>query len=350
MPLLRLPPETLRQIFDYLDSSFFHEDLGRLTVCKQWLDFALPACYKCITLSPETLRKLTTSGVMKRRSSLENSLDTLVLNLRGYYPPFTSYYQEYAQGSVSLQTLVAYRARSDDLAKAWIKSLNYDLAQLAITAQRSRKLRALHIRAWGSPSTRTYLSLSTMRAILSVENLSVLVLDLSGTSLDSSGHQGNGFHICPNIAATLRTLRTLHVRMRSICPDVLKPEDADENLQLSVVVINLSHVSNQPEITSAAHSERCGSEGGGLIQLKADIYEQAEALATRLASPKVMRILFHTLPQFDTHSLDVLSGKIMIMDDDVAWDKDGKTVQEDSEPESELLDENFSGFFESDDE
>ncbi|KAI7769497.1 hypothetical protein LZL87_011381 [Fusarium oxysporum] len=57
-----------------------------------------------------------------------------------------------------------------------------------------------------------------------------------------------------------------------------------------------------------------------------------------------MRILTHTLPQFDTRSLDVLTGKTMKLDDDAAWEDDGKTIQEDSEPESELLDEGFDGF------
>lgn len=40
--LLRLPPETLTQVFDEIGSSFFHHDTGRLTVCKQWFKFALP--------------------------------------------------------------------------------------------------------------------------------------------------------------------------------------------------------------------------------------------------------------------------------------------------------------------
>jgi hypothetical protein len=132
--------------------------------------------------------------------------------------------------------------------------------------------------------------------------------------------------------------------MRSICPDVLKPQDPNEKLHLSVVVINLSLTTNLPGITSAAHSKRCGSGARGLLQLKADIQEQAEALATRMASPKLMRILTHSLPQFETQSLDVLTGKTMILDDDMAWDEDGKTVKEDSEPESELLDDEFSTF------
>ncbi|KAL9568987.1 hypothetical protein ACKAV7_006854 [Fusarium commune] len=132
--------------------------------------------------------------------------------------------------------------------------------------------------------------------------------------------------------------------MRRICPDVLKTQDLDSTLHLSTVVINLSLLTDQPSITSAAHAKPCGSQGGGLIQLRADVREQAEALVTRMASPQTMRILTHTLPQFDTRSLDVLTGKTMKLDDDTAWEDDGKTIQEDSEPEPELLDEDFDGF------
>lgn len=37
-------------------------------------------------------------------------------------------------------------------------------------------------------------------------------------------------------------------------------------------------------------------------------------------------------------------GKTMILGDDMAWDEDGRTVTENSESESELLDDDFSTF------
>ncbi|KAF4337314.1 hypothetical protein FBEOM_8827 [Fusarium beomiforme] len=330
MSLLRLPPETLRQIFDQLDPSFFHQDVGRLTVCKQWFSFALPVCYKRITLSQAALRKLIASGVMKKASLLQDNLETLVLDPKRYQSCISpSHTQEYAQESVSLQTASALNeAPSDYVATTEIRFRNDDLAQIAIIVQQSRRLRTLRMRTWSSPPKPDYLSLFTIGAFLSVENLSVLVLDLAGISLDSLAHQEEGSHICPTIAATLRTLRTLHLRMRSICPDVLKPQDPDENLHLSVVAINLSLVTNQPAETLAVYSERCGPEVG-FNQLKADMQEEAEALATRMESPKIIRILTPSFQHCRTKSLDVLTGKIMILDRDAAWDEDGKIVQED---------------------
>jgi len=81
-----------------------------------------------------------------------------------------------------------------------------------------------------------------------------------------------------------------------------------------------------------------GGGGGGLLQLKTNLYGQAEALATQMVSaPKVMRILTHSLPRFETCSLDVLSGKTVILEDGSAWDEDGKAVEEEgSEIESEI--------------
>ncbi|KAI1362773.1 hypothetical protein F5Y08DRAFT_329846 [Xylaria arbuscula] len=351
MPLLRLPNETLTQIFDQVGSSFFREDLGRLTVCKYWFEFALPACLKCITLSQETLRSLIASGIMERLSPLKNSVETLDIELRGYQVCISKYYpQEHTLGSNALMATASNETARDNPVKTWMKVLNNDLAKLAIIAQQCRRLRTLYIRAWRSLSPEPldmpddYLLLPTMQSLLSAENLSVLVLDLSVDLLKSPGKQEKDNHICPTIGALLCSLRTLHVRMRSICPDVLKPWNHKDRLHLREVVINLSLTSNLAGITSAAHSKRCGSREGGLLQLRDDMLVQADVLATRMSSPKIMRILTHSLPQFEKHSLDVLTGKTMILDDDMGWDEDGKTIKDDSDPESELLDDEFSSF------
>lgn len=144
-----------------------------------------------------------------------------------------------------------------------------------------------------------------------MENLSVLVLDLSAGLLGLSGEQEESHHICLAIGALLRTLRTLYLRLRTICRDVLKLRDPGDKLHLNVVVVNLSLMVNLTGLMAATHSNRCGSWTGGLPRLKADMQEQAEALATRVASPKTVRILTHSLPQFEPQSFDILTGKTM---------------------------------------
>ncbi|KAK2593175.1 hypothetical protein QQS21_009104 [Conoideocrella luteorostrata] len=351
MSFLRLPPEVLQQIFDQIGSSFFRGDLRRLTLCKQWFEFALPVCLKCVTLSQDSLRGLVNSGLIKKQSSLKDSLETLDLELGGYRACISTLDHAQASNNVKVTTPDEAAALRDSLVDTWITVLDNDLGQLAILTQESRKLRTLCIRAWSSPSLETpdnpedYLSLPTMRALLSVDHLSVLVLDLSISFLNSSGGQGDdGCHICPVIGALLVRLRTLHLRLRNVCPNALKPQDPSGSLRLSAVVVNLSLAMNIPGRTSAAHSKRCGSQGVGFLQLKEDMREQAEALASQMVSPKTVRVLTHSLPQFETQSLDVLTGKTMILTDDMAWDEDGKIVEEHSASESDLSDGEFAAF------
>jgi hypothetical protein len=108
-----------------------------------------------------------------------------------------------------------------------------------------------------------------------------------------------------------------------------------------MVVINLGLIGE----TSMAHSKRCGSrDGTGLLPLEADMQGQAKTLATRMASPKTVRILTISLPWFKAQSLDVLTGKTTLLDDDMAWDEDGKTLSEYSTPESEHFGDEFDTY------
>lgn len=324
MLLLRLPPEILRLIFDQIGSLFFHEDLGRLTVCKQWFEFALPTSLKCITLSRTTLQSLITSGIIQRSSLFQDHLETLDIGLRGIHPDAPEYVHEpdaLDHEGFSAASLAAPK----------------NLEQLATITRNSHRLCTLRIRVGGFLHLREYLPLPTMQALLLVENLRVLVLDLPSGFMNWSGQGGNGDHICPAIGALLCTLRTLRLRMSCICPDVLKSQGPSGSLQLSEVVINLRLTEHLPSFTTEGEPDRCGSQGGGFPQLKADLCAQAEALATQMAFPKVMRILTRLTPQFETESLDILTGKTVVLDDAIAWDEDIKTVEEASDTESEII-------------
>ena len=265
------------------------------------------------------MRRLIASGVIERPSLLRDSLETLDIELVEY-----RYSKCTADGTPSGHS---YETK--------INVLNDDLAQFAIVAQQSRRLRTLRIQAWSGPTPdypnfrEDFLSLPMIQAFLSLDNLGVLILDLS----NEPEQHGDG-HICTAIGALLGTLRTLELRMPRICPEVLKPRDPRAILRLSEVVITLSMANADHELEEepGPHSQRCGSQAGGLLQLQAEMLQQAEILATQMASPKALRIISHSPLDFKEESLDVLTGKTMI------WDYSDDTDEEFSEPESEILD------------
>ncbi|KAI1441524.1 hypothetical protein F5Y02DRAFT_294216 [Annulohypoxylon stygium] len=351
MSLLRLPPEILTQVMDHVGSSYFRHDLGRLTVCKRWFIFARIACFNNLQYSQKTLRRLLSSQDVERSLlAIKGSLEILDLELKRFEdwssipeplsnPQDANIWDIFIWGGDLGRVLLA----------DWTTVLDNDLAQLAVTVKNSPRLRMIRIQASSERHPllphlprRDYLSLSTVRALLSVENLTVLELDLCGTHLMPRQEHGDDFHVCTSIGALLTNLRRLRLRMRSICPDVLRPQHHDTDLRLSEVLINLSLSEKSPMTTAAAHSTRCGSTGGGFLQLKADIEDQAKALAARMASPKTIRILTHSFPHIETQSLDVLTGKNMTLADNMEWEDDGETVEDHLDLESEISDDGFS--------
>lgn len=81
MPLLSLPPEIMQQVFSLIDPSFFYQDLGRLTICKQWIDFALPLCLSNIVITQRNIQRFVDSGSVIVPSVLSANLETLRLEL-----------------------------------------------------------------------------------------------------------------------------------------------------------------------------------------------------------------------------------------------------------------------------
>lgn len=76
--------------------------------------------------------------------------------------------------------------------------------------------------------------------------------------------------------------------------------------------------------------------------LQEDIEAQANALVTQMLAPSVVRILTHTYPKLEMQSLDVLTGKRMLLADDSAWDANGEVIEDKVESESELELESLS--------
>lgn len=77
MHLLRLPPEILRQIFDYCGSPYFQQDLRRLTINRLWHQYAIAAFWNHISLSQKALCRLIDTGTLQDLSELQSNLEIL---------------------------------------------------------------------------------------------------------------------------------------------------------------------------------------------------------------------------------------------------------------------------------
>ncbi|KAF5024644.1 hypothetical protein F66182_3266 [Fusarium sp. NRRL 66182] len=275
----------------------------------------------------------------KKPDILRGSLEALILNFGIHQAPANSFgSQEPTPGAGSHETPC--------------KSSDGDLGQLAVIVQQAPRLHFLRIEAYGSPKSdplegpEDHISLNSIQAVLTVKHLTFLAIDLPGGVLTSSGERAEICHICPNIGALLHKLKYLRLRVRNICPDALKPRDPAESLRLNKVIVNLSLKMDFPGITSATHSKRCDPPNeGGFFQLKAEMQEQAEVLGVKMASPKLIRILTHTFPQLETHSLDVLSGRTMLLEDRMRWDDDGNIVEDEPGAESDFSDDDSLSWF-----
>ncbi|KAI1913464.1 hypothetical protein LOZ12_005254 [Ophidiomyces ophidiicola] len=350
MPLLQLPPEILILVMNYVGSAYFRKDVRRLTVCKYWFVFAHASCFKHLRLSQAALLDLLFSQNAERGLLVVQTLvESLDLELKGFenwnrLPAFL----EYLLQGVSAPDIAPSwdKPTGCALRAEWTVILNRNLTRFAAAINSSRKLRVLRIHAFSERhplfpllQRRNYLMLPTVRDLLSVSNLRLLDLDLCGTTLTSTTETPNGeFHICASIGTLLPTLKGLRLRMRSICADVLKPLPHKTNLNLKEVLINLS-LFDRPPLTSpkSAHSARCGSTDGAFLTLKTEIKDQAKALSALMAYPQKVRILTHKLPGFEIRSFDVMTGKSMILPNNLTWGDDGKIVnEEDPDQDSEF--------------
>lgn len=61
MGLFNLPPEIIKDVFDFVGPGYFHQDVGRLAVSRIWFDFARPVHLSYIRLSCSSLRPILKS-------------------------------------------------------------------------------------------------------------------------------------------------------------------------------------------------------------------------------------------------------------------------------------------------
>ncbi|KAL9083744.1 MAG: hypothetical protein Q9165_008410 [Trypethelium subeluteriae] len=344
MSLLQLPAETLLQILKCAGSSFFCEEIARLTVCKQWFQFARLVCFKNLDLSQNTLQRMMRAWDVIDLRLLKDTMESLVLWLTGY-KDWNALPVLFTDAGGEPDNRTAWTTLESDLT-AWTATLESDLKKLATLVQGCPKLRTVRVHASNKipirfmlVSRHNYLTLPGIKPLISVKNLTSLDLDLCGSSLLSHPGGHLSFHICPEIAALLTVLMRLKLCMREICADVLRPPDHKSGLRLSEVIINLDLTEESKIATASQHSMSCTGLGLNFLEMKTNLEAQAKILAASMASPKIFRILFHLIPKFELLSLDVLTGKDMLLTEDIyehkPWDADGATIMDDSDVEVE---------------
>ena len=361
MFLLALPSEILILIFNYLGSAYFRKGPGQLTICKDWYRFAQVVLYRHLELTPAILRQVCSSEhADKSLLLIQESTESLDITMKGYTKWMTVRVpQGHPRDAFSFWRRGAGRA----LLTEWTSTLNKDLARLAVVAQKSRKLRWMRVDAQVERHSlhrnfahRNYLSVRVVQSLLSLDNLQVLELDLGGTGLSrlpkkKDGDGDNELHACKAVGALLLTLCRLRLRMGSICADALRPPsppfpassgqtDCRGDLRLSEVLVHLGLYhgsSDSTTLASASYCSRCAfagedgaSGGGGFPELMAEMESQAGALAARMAKPKVVRVLAHTLPYAQVYASDILSGRRIRPNDSSVWDDDGYSVSDGS--------------------
>lgn len=143
--------------------------------------------------------------------------------------------------------------------------------------------------------------------------LSELVLDTCGSEFK------DGVHVCPQLALKIPTLRTVRLRMRRICPQVLNLQQRDCALptRIESIIINLSL--KEADRFSAGYSRHC-TESRRALELYDGMVAAAIDTAKQTSSLKVLRVLSHKHPSLEMVAKDCLAGAKVILSDEGDWD------------------------------
>ncbi len=327
MSLLELPPELWAEIFNYVGSSYFQSDVSRHTVCKQWSKFAHTACFQQLYINQIILPRLQSPQHREANMSLiKHNSESLELNLRGF------------DGNVDPSMFSSSdHDQVESPVGVWTKMLDSDLSILASTIKEARKLKTLKMKATceldllhSQPNSRDYLHFSTIRALLDAEHLTRLDLDLGGTDLLKHQHQEQekGLHLCTTIAALLKRLRHVRLRLCEICPRILRPPPDSTDLPLESVIMNFSLTNPWPLMTYIRYARHCKASQGVFDWLRPEFINEAKTLVTQMSAPKMVRILVDDYPNSTLQIYDFLNDIKMLLDQGADWEDEGEIMEE----------------------
>lgn len=108
----------------------------------------------------------------------------------------------------------------------------------------------------------------------------------------------NEIHVCPQLALKIPHLRSVRLRMYSICRQIFDLKDCDPSSKIESIIIDLSLRETDP--FSTGFSYHC-TKSRRAWELYNDMVHAAEEFANRMLNPslKVLRTLCHKHPSLE---------------------------------------------------
>lgn len=288
-PVPQLPSEIWLMILERLPPSFFQQDISRLALSKRWYSLAFPAFYPRIEYTPRVISRL----VHRKSRALDKSRAQLRKSLR--------------RVNIVLEGGVGGDGDQDHDLACFNTPAN--LARFCLMLLEFRELKAVRFaarwqnREWrADPLHADYLRIRSLEPYIGLlTNVTALELDLCGT--DISDDAGAPVHFCPQIRPLLSRLKSLRLRMRSLCHCALWPlEDQPVSLGELVVDLYLGRVSNNnPKLNSTRSCSPPNSWGWGspIDEVRARLAR----LVTLMAEPRRAEII-HLASNGEVHVWD----------------------------------------------
>ncbi|KAI9150392.1 hypothetical protein HJFPF1_10158 [Paramyrothecium foliicola] len=316
-----LPQEILLSILGYRGSSFFREDVTRLTVSKRWYRAAWLVFARDIELTNGSLIHLLDDQAIISR--VQPVLKSAVLHLE--MPATNDHDTAIPYDDDDDEHLVERAIRLRSALEVLANALHQcpQLQNLEITAR-------LHLSDITQPG---YSDAKLLANLVSIPLLTSFYLDTASLR-PTIIRKDPDIHACCELNSLLPSLRNLRCRMDNVCEALLKPPSGVQSLQLEEVIINLSISGLSGTVTAYRYSRDCVSDTpNNFLQLQQVIEAQAVALS-QISQARTIRILYHQLPSLDVFAFDAVLGKRVKFELGAAWDSMGELVDE-SEPDNE---------------
>lgn len=349
---MQLPPELLLLIFGCLGTGFFREDLGRLTVSKQWWHLAWTVLVRHLQFDNlSSLEKFTKHEAVVAQS--QPYINTVSLSIGFRQPlhvnkthvtksrsrrrakkltilPEAELFGVASSKSTARKATVSTNAVGEDGIKNEPSQLNSSLTTLAATLQGCHAMRSLKVEIQLPRAARPLVLGKPLVDLLSVPHLTSLHYDTGGCLLAPTEYSGT--HRCRSISAMLPSLRRLRCRMERMCEDLLAPPPGEAPLALEEVIVYLTAPQCVHDVKSCRFPDVFY-----LRHIRELMEKQARALVARLANPRMVRVITHeALPgvrgPLMPYALDVIEGKRTKLRFNAEWDAEGVVVDEDDLP------------------